>query len=182
MRRFTSLVEIIKVVAIVFLSALVIRTFVFQPFVVEGSSMERNFHHGEYLFIEKLSYKFKDPKRGDVVVFRYPRDVRYNYIKRVVGLPGETVQIKGGRVFVNGTELHETYLTPEQETLVDNNRELNYEVTLNEDNYFVLGDNRSHSSDSREWGPLQARYIVGRSALVMYPHSSFRAIASPDYR
>src|SRR5687768_3464293 len=101
MRKFASLIEVIKVVAIVFLAAIIIRTFVFQPFVVEGSSMEANFHHGEYLFIEKVSYKFNDPHRGDVIVFRYPRDVRYNYIKRVVGLPGETVQIKNGQIYIN---------------------------------------------------------------------------------
>lgn len=182
MRRFSSLVEVIKVVAIVFLSAIVIRTFVFQPFVVEGSSMEGNFHNGEYLFIEKVSYKLKAPKRGDVIVFRYPRDVRYNYIKRVIGLPGETVQIKNGYVYIDGELLKERYLKNEEGTFVDGNRELNYEVTLEQKQYFVMGDNRAHSSDSREWGPLDERFVIGRSALVLYPHSSFRAIASPLYR
>ncbi len=182
MRRFTGLVEVIKVVAVVFLSAIVIRTFVFQPFVVEGSSMEGNFHNGEYLFIEKVSYKLKDPHRGDVVVFRYPRDTRYNYIKRVIGLPGETVQIKNGQILINASTLTEEYVPQGQQTLVDGKPELDYEITLESDQFFVLGDNRGHSSDSREWGPLDRRFMIGRSALVLYPHSSFRAIASPTYR
>jgi signal peptidase I len=182
MKRFSGVVEVVKVVAVVFLSAIVIRTFVFQPFVVEGSSMEGNFHNGEYLFIEKVSYKLKSPRRGDVIVFRYPRDVRYNYIKRVIGLPGEKIQIKDGVVSINGKPLHEEYLDAGQQTVVDGKAELNYEISLEDNQYFVLGDNRSHSSDSREWGPLDRRYIIGRSALVLYPQSDFQAIASPDYR
>lgn len=181
-KRFAGLIEVVKVVAIVFLSAIIIRTFVFQPFVVEGSSMEGNFHNGEYLFIEKVSYKLKNPHRGDVVVFRYPRDVRYNYIKRVIGLPGEKIQIKDGKVSIDGSLLNEDYLTTGQQTVVDGKPELNYEITLEDDQFFVLGDNRTHSSDSREWGPLDKQFIIGRSALVLYPQSSFRAIASPTYR
>lgn len=181
MRRFGSLVEVIKVVAIVFLSAIVIRTFVFQPFVVEGSSMEHSFHNGEYLFIEKVSYKLNTPKRGDVIVFRYPRDTRYNYIKRVIGLPGETVQIKDGQVYINGSVLPESYINDGEETYIDNNRDLNYEITLEKNQFFMMGDNRAHSSDSREWGPLDKKYIIGRSALVLYPHSSFRTINDPSY-
>lgn len=182
MKRFAGLVEVVKVVAVVLLSAIIIRTFVFQPFVVEGSSMEGNFHNGEYLFIEKVSYKLKSPKRGDVVVFRYPRDVRYNYIKRVIGLPGERVRITNGQVSINDKVLTEEYVTAGQPTLIDNKPELNYEITLESNQYFMLGDNRAHSSDSREWGPLDKRFIIGRSALVLYPQSSFRAIASPVYR
>lgn len=181
MKRFTGLIEVVKVVAIVFLSAIIIRTFVFQPFVVEGSSMEGTFHNGEYLFIEKVSYKLKEPKRGDVVVFRYPRDTRYNYIKRIIGLPGETIEIQDGVVSVDGRVLGEEYVSNGQRTLVDNKPELNYRITLENDQYFVLGDNRAHSSDSREWGPLDRHFIIGRSALVLYPQSSFRAIASPSY-
>lgn len=182
MRRLSSVVEVIKVIGIVFLSAAIIRAFVFQPFVVEGSSMERSYHNGEYLFVEKVSYKIKTPKRGDTVVFRYPRDTRYNYIKRIVGLPGENIQIKDGNVFINGDQLHEEYIFPGQDTVVDGNKELNYEISLDDDQYFVLGDNRQHSSDSREWGPLDKKYIIGRSTLVLYPQSSFRAVASPNYR
>ncbi len=181
MKRFAGLIEVVKVVAIVFLSAIIIRTFVFQPFVVEGSSMESNFHNGEYLFIEKVSYKLKSPERGDVVVFRYPRDVRYNYIKRVVGLPGEQVEIKDGVVSIDGKVLKEDYVATGAKTYVDGKPELNYSITLTDHQYFVLGDNRAHSSDSREWGPLDRRFIIGRSALVLYPQSSFRAIASPTY-
>jgi signal peptidase I len=182
MRRYSGVVEVVKVIAIVFLSAIVIRAFIFQPFVVEGSSMEGSLHNGEYLFIEKVSYKLHQPERGDVIVFKYPRDPNYNYIKRIVALPGETLQIKQGKIYVNGDLLKEDYLGADQRTVVDSNPDLNYEITLEDDQFFVLGDNRDHSSDSREWGPLDRRFVVGRSALVLYPQSSFRAIASPNYR
>ncbi len=182
MRRLNSVVEVAKVIGVVFLSAAIIRAFVFQPFVVEGSSMERSYHNGEYLFVEKVSYKIKTPRRGDTIVFRYPRDPRYNYIKRIVGLPGEVLQIRDGNVFVNGASLREDYIYPGQETIVDGNKDLQYEITLENKQYFVLGDNRQHSSDSREWGPLEEKHIIGRSTLVLYPQSSFRAVASPVYR
>ncbi len=144
--------------------------------------MEHNFHNGEYLFVEKTSYHLHSPKRGDVIVFDYPRDTRFKYIKRIIGLPGETIRIQDGLVMVNGEALAEKYLPGDQKTIVEGNPALSYEITLENDQYFVMGDNRDHSSDSREWGPLEKHFIIGRSALVLYPNSSFHAIASPSYQ
>jgi len=171
MSKFRAIIEIGRVVAIVFITAILIRVFIFQPFVVEGSSMEPDFHNGEYLLIEKVSYRFQGPKRGDVIVFHYPRNPSVNYIKRIIALPGETVRIENGHILINGQTLDESYLSGSDQTLIDANPELSYEVSLNNKQYFVLGDNRAHSSDSREWGPLDSNFIIGRTALVLYPKS-----------
>lgn len=181
--RLHGLLEVFKVVMIVFVVAIGIRYFVAQPFVVEGSSMEPDFHSGEYLLVEKLGYHFSEPKRGDVIVFKYPNNPVVNYIKRIVGLPGETVKIAGGKVFVNDVELQENYLSngDKTKTLVSQSADAAYEVKLAQDQYFVMGDNRQHSSDSREWGPLAKHFIIGKSALVLYPKENFQAVASPKY-
>ena len=181
MSRFGPFWEILKVVAIVFVSAIIIRGFVAQPFIVEGSSMEPDFHNGEYLLIEKLGYHLHEPVRGDVIVFKYPNNTEVNYIKRIVGLPGETVRIFENQVFVNGKKLNESYLSPDEKTIVSQSPETPYEVALNSEQYFVMGDNRQHSSDSREWGPLAKEFIIGKSALVLYPRQNFSAVASPSY-
>jgi len=181
MSRFGPFWEILKVVAIVFVSAIIIRGFVAQPFIVEGSSMEPDFHNGEYLLIEKLGYHLHKPVRGDVIVFKYPNNVAVNYIKRIVGLPGETVRIFENQVFVNGKKLNESYLSPDEKTIVSQSPETPYEVALSSEQYFVMGDNRQHSSDSREWGPLGKEFIIGKSALVLYPRQNFSAVASPNY-
>lgn len=181
MQRFAPVLEVAKVVIAVFVSAILIRAFIFQPFVVDGSSMEPNFHHGEYLFVEKLSYRFGGPERGDVVVLKFPSNEQVNYIKRVIGLPGETLSIKDGRVAINGQPLNESYLISGEQTVVSRNPELPYEITLKDDQYFVMGDNRNHSSDSRDGWLLTRKLIVGRSALVLYPRQDFKAVASPKY-
>lgn len=168
MRKFASVVEVLKIIGIVFIAALSIRYFIFQPFVVDGSSMEPNYHHGEYLFIEKVSYRLHVPNRGDVVVFKYPNNPTINYIKRVVGLPGETIRIEQGRVQVDGQLLNEPYLEEGKQTLVNRNTEATYEITIPDDKYFVLGDNRDHSSDSRDGWLVPQNYIVGRSAVTIY--------------
>ncbi|MDP3992833.1 MAG: signal peptidase I [bacterium] len=181
MNRFAPFWEILKVVVIVFVSAIIIRGFVAQPFIVEGSSMEPDFHNGEYLLVEKLGYHLRQPARGDVIVFKYPNDPSINYIKRIIGLPGETVRVFENQVFVNGKILTEQYLSPDERTIVSQNPEAPYEVALNGDQFFVMGDNRQHSSDSREWGPLGRDFIIGKSAFVLYPRQNFAAIASPSY-
>lgn len=170
-----------KVVTAVFISAAIIRYFLLQPFVVEGSSMEPNFHNGEYLFVEKVSYRFKQPQRGDVVVMQYPRNTSVNYIKRIIGLPGETVLIKEGSVYVNGNKLTENYLSEGEITQSLINKDEDYTVVVPASKYFVMGDNREASSDSRDGWLLDRSQIVGRSALVVLPAKDFKAIASPKY-
>lgn len=147
----------------------VVRYFFVQPFFVEGASMEPNFENGEYLLIDEISYYFKSPERGEVIVFHYPLDTSKYYIKRVVGLPGETVEIKNGRVMIyngfnpGGFAIDESYLMREGITLGDIKKK------LGQNEYFVLGDNRLFSSDSRQWGTLPRNDIVGRVWIRAWP-------------
>lgn len=159
--------ELIRFVLIAVFVVLPIRVFIAQPFIVSGSSMDPTFANGEYLIVDEISYRFEDPQRGDVVIFKYPNDPSKFFIKRIIGLPGEQVVISGNRVTVRGKDsadgivLEETYLA--HPTLG------NTDVTLSETEYFVMGDNRPASSDSRIWGPLERDHIIGRAFLRLLP-------------
>lgn len=170
--------DLIKTGVIVFLIAFSIRYFLIQPFIVEGSSMMPNYVDKEYLLAEKLNYFLSAPKRGDVVIFRYPNNPSTNFIKRIVGLPGETIEIEDSKIKVinqqhpAGVILNEeVYLSASVKTLTDSRGK--YTKTLNADEYFVLGDNREHSSDSREWGVLPKTNIIGRAWLTLKPLDRF---------
>jgi len=133
------------------------------------------------LLVEKIGYHFSQPQRGDVIVFRYPNNPQIDYIKRIVGLPGETIRIADNKVYVNSRILNETYLAPDEKTFVAQQSDRPYEITLTGTQYFMMGDNRQHSSDSREWGPLEKTFIIGKTELVLYPRSNMEAVASPTY-
>lgn len=166
---FDFLFELLKTGVIVVIFALLIRYFAIQPFIVDGSSMLPNYTDKEYLLAEKISYLIGDPGRGDVIVFQYPKNPSLNYIKRIIGLPGETVEINNDQIKVinsahpNGLILTETYIPKDSLTEVTQANGL--KVTLKDNEFFVLGDNREHSSDSREWGILPRSNILGRSWL-----------------
>ncbi len=166
---FTFSWDIVKVAAIALILAGMVRYFFVQPFFVEGSSMEPNFENGEYLLIDEISYYFKSPQRGEVIVFHYPLDTSKYYIKRVIGLPGETVEIKNGKVVIyndnnpNGFVMAESYLLREGITSGDIKKK------LGRSDYFVLGDNRLFSSDSRQWGTLPRNDVVGRVWIRAWP-------------
>jgi len=162
--------DIIKFVLLVALIVIPIRTFIAQPFVVNGASMDPTFENGDYLIVDQITYRFNQPQRGEVVVFRYPNDTSQFFIKRIVGLPGETVEFLNNRIVVyndeyeHGLELEEPY--------IPNSDGLNYRpsvTTLNQNEYFVLGDNREHSSDSRSWGALSDDKIIGRPLVRLFP-------------
>jgi signal peptidase I len=145
-----------------------IRWFVAQPFLVTGPSMEPTFKTNEYLVIDKLWYHLHQPQRGDVIIMRYPLDPSMYFVKRIIGMPGETVSITNGIVTIlspggASVVLHEPYIVTQA------GKAENETTTLAEDEYFVLGDNRAQSSDSREWGPLQAKFIVGRAFVRLLP-------------
>ena len=150
--------------------ALVIRFFVAAPYVVSGASMEPNFHDWNYLIVDRLSYDISSPVRGDVIIFDLPQDTSRSLIKRVIGLPGETVTISGNQVEIintahpQGFVLSEPYLDPADLGGVNN-----LQVTLGADQYFVLGDNRKVSADSRLWGTLPRKDIIGRVFIRLYP-------------
>lgn len=180
MAALASLFEFIKTVAIIVLIAFFVRFYLVQPFVVEGSSMEPNFHNGEYLLVDKLTYRFRAPRRGDVIVFHPPSAPNLNYIKRIIALPNEQIEIRNGEIFVNGAKLTESYI-PEEETLVRDSQAANVAQKLGPEQYFVLGDNRSHSSDSREWGNMPRTNIIGRAWLIVFPIRHFGLVFEPNY-
>src|SRR3989338_6524172 len=161
--------ETIKVVIISLAIILPIRYYLVQPFFVKGASMEPNFEDGDYLLVNEISYRFSEPTRGDVIIFRYPLDPSQFFIKRIIGLPSETVAIKNNVVTIynknkpEGFVLDESYLAPEQKTLG------NSITKINDDEYLVLGDNRLQSSDSRRWGLVGRSLITGKAFLRPWP-------------
>lgn len=180
MQIIGSVFEFIKTVAIIIIVAFFVRFYLVQPFVVDGSSMEPNFHNGQYLLVDKVSYRFKEPKRGDVVVFHPPSAPSLNYIKRIIALPGDEIEIKDGVILVNGAQLEERYI-PQERTLVRNSAAINLRQKMGPNEYFVLGDNRDHSSDSREWGNVPLENIIGRAWLVVFPIANFGLVFHPSY-
>ncbi len=174
------LFEVIKIVVLALVIVIPIRYFVFQPFIVKGLSMEPNFQDGDYLIIDELSYRFKEPQRGEVVVFKYPKDPSQRFIKRIVGLPQEKIELRHGQVIITD-KFGETLILDESNYLLSQGWLGEIEVSLGENEYFILGDNRAHSFDSRRWGPLSKEYIVGRVLLRAWPPKAMAYIPTPSY-
>jgi signal peptidase I len=172
--------ELARVVIVAFVIMLAFRLFIAEPFIVSGSSMVPTFHNREYLIINKIGYRLHTPERGDVIVFKYPRDTTQYFIKRVIGLPGEKIRITEGHVVIynaqypDGHVLAEPYLPNQSVTFGAEST-----VTLGSDEYYVLGDNRQASSDSRVWGILPKNDIVGKVWLRVFPLSQFGIISHP---
>ncbi len=182
------LLEIVKVFFWALVIILPIRVFLFQPFFVQGASMEPNFKNGDYLVVNELGYKetsidvvgkhlftvgeVRDLKRGEVVVFRYPRNPQQYFIKRVIGLPGEQVKVADGKVRIFNKENPDGVILDENAYLPKGlSTGGTTEITLSQDQYFVLGDNRANSSDSRVWGPLPKYDVVGKVLIRAWPFS-----------
>lgn len=142
---------------------IVIRLFVIEPHSVSGSSMDETFHNKDYLFVEKIGYLFTNPKRGDVIVFNPPIAERAGdrFIKRVIGVPGDAVRVEKGVTYVNNVAIDEPYVTHTSDQAA--------QITLKDGEYFVMGDNRAGSYDSRSWGPIIKEEIQGRVLLRLYP-------------
>ncbi len=174
--------ETIKVVIISLVVIVGIRSFVMQPFFVSGKSMEPNFHDGDYLIVDELSYRFGEPKRGDVIIFHYPNNPREFYIKRIIALPGEKVEIMDNIITIynaedlSGFKLDEAYIPSETQITG------NYVKELKNDEYYVLGDNRTASADSRVWGVLEEHFIVGRAWIRAWPFGDFSVFEGVEYR
>lgn len=172
--------DVFKTVATVLGVAFMIRFFLIQPFYVSGPSMNPTFENNQYIIVDQVTYRFRAPKRGDVVVFKWPQNVAISFIKRVIGTPGETVEVRNGRVYIynqknpNGKLLSEDYLN-NVTTPTDTRR------TLGKNEYFVMGDNRHNSSDSRIWGPVARHLIVGKVWVVIYPFEDFRSVPEVSY-
>ncbi len=173
--------ELVQVLAISLVIIIPIRYFLIQPFYVRGASMEPNFFDHEYLIIDEISYRFREPTRGEIVVFKYPVDPSQYFIKRVIGTPGDTVEIANGKIKIyntehpNGIALDETSYLDQDKTTPDRT------VTLKENQYFLMGDNRSASLDSRIFGPVDRSYLVGRVAVRGYPIDRWKLFEAPHY-
>ena len=159
--------ELVKLLIIAALIVIPFRLFVAQPFIVDGASMDPTFATGQYLVVDELTYHFKSPERGSVLIFKYPKDESKYFIKRVIGLPGETVTITHGQVSISnaahpqGVALDEPYVKlPKDDSET---------YTLGTDEYYVLGDNRLASADSRYWGPVPTKDLIGRPVLRLWP-------------
>ncbi|MBU0476915.1 signal peptidase I [Patescibacteria group bacterium] len=182
MRKILSFFwEVAKIGIIAAVIVVPIRYFLFQPFFVRGQSMEPSFYNSDYLVVDEISYRFKAPQRGEVIVFKFPNDPSQRYIKRIIGLPGETVEVKDGKVviFIEDSEVE----TLDESDYLSNSLSTpgNIKIILDENEYFVLGDNRIASSDSRSWGSLSKEYIIGRVFFRAFPFAALAKIEAPSY-
>lgn len=167
-KKENPFVEIIRFSLIALLIVIPIRMFIAQPFIVSGASMNETFHNGEYLIVDQVSYRLHSPERGDVVIFRYPRDPSKFFIKRIIGVPGDTITIVDSTVTITNNQSPEGFIL--NEPYVKSMRPgPSLTEELGEREYFVMGDNRDESSDSRVWGVLQEERIIGRAFLRLFP-------------
>ncbi len=176
------LFELIKVIVLAGVTIALIRYFLFKPFYVKGASMEPNFLDHEYLIVDELSYRLRVPQRGEVIVFKYPNNQQEYFLKRIIGLPGERVKVADGHVTIynignpEGVVLNESYLPKDLQTGGDNQV-----VTLGSDDYFVLGDNRPNSFDSRRFGSIKKDLIIGRAFFRGWPFTRIEKFSAPEF-
>lgn len=184
------LIEIVKIFVLALLIIIPIRLFLFQPFFVQGASMEPNFKEGEYLIINELGYKdteikfndidffsvkhFKNLERGDVIIFRYPKNPRQYFIKRVVALPGEEIEIQDGQVTIRSEAGWPVILDESEYLAKDEKTSGKVSLLLKDNEYFMMGDNRSFSSDSRIWGPIKKKDVIGKVLICAWPFNKAR--------
>jgi len=175
------ILDIIETIVVALAIFVVCYLFLFQPHQVKGSSMYPNFHDGEYILTDKVSYRFGLPKRGDVVVFKAPKNEEVDYIKRIIGLPGDTVRVQDGKVYINDKLTIESYLPSDFPTFPGTFSAEGANETVPDGSYFVLGDNRNHSSDSREWGFVTKAEIVGKAFFRYWPIGEIGTISTVKY-
>lgn len=165
--KMQSFWELVRFAIIALIIVVPIRVLIAEPFIVSGSSMVPTFENGDYLIVDKLSYKLTDPKRDDVVIFRYPADPSKFFIKRIIGLPNETVDIRGEEIIITNKEHKNGFVLNQPFIKSPSNNSLHFE--LKNDEYFVMGDNRNASSDSRYWGAVKKSLFAGRALFRLLP-------------
>lgn len=183
-RSYLSLfLELVKTIIVSLAIILPIRYFLIQPFMVEGASMQPNFHDRDYLIVNEILYRFKEPERGEVIVFKNPENIKQYFIKRVLATPGESIKIEDGSIYIkkSGDDIYnkvneEEYLPRDLKTYGNSS-----EITLSSDEYFVMGDNRGNSRDSRFFGPLKRNLIVGRVWLRGFPFDQISVFNFDNY-
>lgn len=175
------LFELVQIAAISLAIIIPIRYFLVQPFYVKGASMEPNFFDHEYLIIDEISYRLREPVRGDIMIFRYPSDPRQFFIKRLIGLPGETVEIIDGQIKIYNSEHPNGFVLAEDEYLDQPFSATARTVTLKDNEYYVLGDNRVSSLDSRYFGPIKGDRVIGRVWIRGWPLDRWKVFEAPAY-
>ena len=167
---WSSAWEIVEIIFISLVTVFLIRNFLAQPFLVSGASMEPTFSNRNYLIIDEITYRFREPERGEAIVFRYPKDPDVYFIKRIIGLPGEEVIVRNGKV---------TVISDGKQIPISGDTNGFANVKLGKDEYFVLGDNRYNSFDSRNWGPVPKKDIIGLVRLRVFPLNELELVKTP---
>lgn len=182
---FEFIMDILETVVFIGSLFIVVYLFIMQPNQVKGASMEPSFDSGDYIFTSKITYKFRAPQRGDVIVFKAPSNPDIEYIKRVIGLPGDKVMIRNSEVYVDGRQLQEGYISAKTNLWEGGFSKEGEEITVPQGEIFVMGDNRPRSSDSREFGPVPISSIIGQVFYRYFPANKMGAIVNPfpaDFR
>jgi signal peptidase I len=180
-RIFSSIFDFLQGIVVVLALMVMMYLYIMSPQEINGASMEPTFHNKEFILTNKIEYKFREPKRGDVVIFKSPRNKDIDYIKRIIGVPGDRVELKAGSYHVNGQQLFEPYLAPNTYTAGGNYLRDEGGIIVPGGRYFVSGDNRGHSSDSREFGPVPMGDFIGKAFLRYWPLSQAGVIQPPAY-
>ncbi len=173
------IIDFIQTLVVVGAIFALIYLFVAQPHKVSGRSMVPTFMDGDYIFTDKLSFRLREPTHGDIIVLKNPRDESQDFIKRIIVVPGDTIKVENNSIYVNGQKLNEDYLPKATPTRSGSFLNEGVEITAGPNQYFVIGDNREHSSDSREWGGVTKEEIVGRVFFRYFPLNSFGLVKNP---
>lgn len=169
-KTWSFIKELISFTILSIVVVIPIRVFIAQPFIVSGESMYSTFETGQYLIVDQLSYRFHEPQRGDVIIFRFPENPSKFFIKRIIGLPGEIIQLEGNEVYITSGGKEKIKL---EEEYISSSRDSFQTIELSDEEYFVMGDNRLASLDSRSWGPLEKNLIIGRAFVRLLPIDTF---------
>jgi len=180
-RAVASFFDFLQGIVVVLAILVMIYLFIMSPQEINGASMEPSFHNGEYILTNKILYKFREPERGDVVIFKSPRNKEIDYIKRIIGLPGDTVSLRNNSFYVNEQKVEEPYLEPGITIFGGSFLAEGDTIVVPEGTYFVAGDNRPHSSDSREFGTVAKEDFIGVAILRYFPFSRMGMLPRPTY-
>lgn len=173
--------DILQVIVFAVALFLFVYLLILQPHKIKGNSMEPNYHNGQFLLTDKVSYRFNEPARGDIVVFKAPPDFKDEFIKRIVGVPGDKLSVRSGKIYLNGKVLEEEYIPASMQTSAGNFTLNGKVVTVPADSYFTAGDNRPHSFDSRAWGFVEKDKITGRAWVIYWPISDIGVFEKVNY-
>jgi signal peptidase I len=180
-RAVAAIFDFLQGIVVILAVLVMIYLFIISPQEINGASMEPNFHNGEYILTNKILYKFREPMRGDVIIFKSPRNKDIDYIKRIIGLPGDTVKLEGNVFYVNGQKVDEPYLAPDISIFGGAYLQEGEDSVVPPDTYFVVGDNRPHSSDSREFGPISREDFIGVAFFRYFPFNRMGSFEHPTY-